>query len=174
MPIPTFGPITWVDPAGNNHYNGLSVRVEHRFARRAVLPELLHLGQGAWAIPNRRSNITPGYVEANPQNIHDLAAERGPSSFDVKLNNVTSVVYQLPFGKGRKFGSHMNPVLDAVLGGWELTTINTAHTGTPLNVYYGPSTANDVSGLSNDYRGEAVPAAQRLPAAPPARAPRRC
>ena len=26
VPIPTFGPITWLDPAGNNHYNGLSVR----------------------------------------------------------------------------------------------------------------------------------------------------
>ncbi len=46
-------------------------------------------------------------------------------------------------------------MVDAILGGWELTGINTAHTGTPLNVYYGPSTANDVTGLSNDYRGEA-------------------
>ena len=44
-----------------------------------------------------------GYFQANPQNIHNLAAEKGPSSFDVKFNNVTSVVYQLPFGKGRKY-----------------------------------------------------------------------
>jgi hypothetical protein len=93
-------------------------------------------------------------VEANPQNIHDLGAEAGPSSYDVKFNDVTSIVYELPFGKGRKMASHMNPVLDGVLGGWELNTINTAHTGTPLNVYYSPSTANAVSGLSNDYRGE--------------------
>jgi len=48
----------------------------------------------------------------------------------------------------------MNPAIDGVLGGWELNTINTTHTGTPLNVYYTPSTANAVSGLSNDYRGE--------------------
>ena len=33
VPIPTFGAITWVDPAGNNGYNGLSVRFEHRFSR---------------------------------------------------------------------------------------------------------------------------------------------
>ncbi len=72
----------------------------------------------------------------------------------MKFNNVTSVVYELPFGKGRKYGSNMNPVLDGVFGGWELNTINTAHTGTPLNVYYTPATANAVSGLSNDYRGE--------------------
>ena len=72
----------------------------------------------------------------------------------MKLNNVTSIVYDLPFGKGRKYASNMNPVLDAVLGGWELNTINTAHTGTPLNVYYNPSSAEQVSSLSNDYRGQ--------------------
>jgi hypothetical protein len=65
------------------------------------------------------------------------------------------VVYQLPFGKGRQFGADLNPVVDAILGGWEITSINTAHTGTPLNVFYGASTANDVTGLSNDYRGQA-------------------
>jgi hypothetical protein len=73
----------------------------------------------------------------------------------VKLNNVTSVVYELPFGKGKQFAASVNPFLDALIGGWELNSINTAHTGQPLNVYYSPSTANDVTGLSNDYRGEA-------------------
>jgi hypothetical protein len=63
-------------------------------------------------------------------------------------------VYDLPFGKGRKYASAMNPAVDGALGGWELNTINTAHTGTPLNVFYTPTTANAVSGLSNDYRGE--------------------
>ena len=95
-----------------------------------------------------------GYFEANPQNIRNLAAERAPSSFDVEFNNVTSVVYQVPFGKGRKYGGKANAVLDAVAGGWELNTINTAHTGTPLDVAYAPSTINDNTGLSNDYRGE--------------------
>jgi hypothetical protein len=61
-----------------------------------------------------------GGVEANPQNIYNLAAERGPSNFDVKLNNVNSVVYELPFGKGKQFASSANPVLDQIIGGWEL------------------------------------------------------
>ena len=39
----------------------------------------------------------------------------------MKLNNVSSVVYQFPFGKGRNFRFHLNPVVDAILGGWELT-----------------------------------------------------
>lgn len=153
-PIPTYGPITWVDPAGNNHYDGLSARLEHRFGSG-----LYFLNSFTWgkAIGDSEQALEyfAGYVEANPQNIHDLAAEKGPSSFDVKLNNVTSIVYQIPFGKGRKYGSNINSFLDAAIGGWELNTINTAHTGQPLNVYYGPSTINDVTGLSNDYRGEA-------------------
>jgi hypothetical protein len=95
-----------------------------------------------------------GYYQANPQNIRNLAAEKGPSSFDVKLNNVTTVVYQLPFGKGRQFGNKMNPVVDAFVGGWEINGINTAHTGQPLDVTYSASGANIVSSLSNDYRGQ--------------------
>jgi len=50
----------------------------------------------------------------------------------------------------------MNPVLDAVAGGWELNSINTANTGTPIDVSYSPSAANDVTGLTNDYRGQAI------------------
>jgi hypothetical protein len=152
-PVPTFGPITWVDPAGNNHYNGLSARVEHRFTGG-----LYFLNSFTWgrAIGDSEQALEyySGYYQANPQNIHNLSAEAGPSSFDVKFNNVTSIVYDLPFGKGRKYGSSVNPFIDGVLGGWELNTINTAHTGTPLNVFYTPTTANQTSGLSNDYRGE--------------------
>ncbi len=40
------------------------------------------------------------------------------------------------------------------LGGWEITSINTAHTGQPLDVAYSASGANIVSSLSNDYRGQ--------------------
>src|ERR1035441_5044325 len=61
---------------------------------------------------------------------------------------------QLPFGKGRQYAANMNPVVDAFVGGWELTSINTAHTGTPLDVTYGATGANIVSSLSNDYRGQ--------------------
>ncbi|HEY3738276.1 MAG TPA: TonB-dependent receptor [Bryobacteraceae bacterium] len=153
-PIPSYGPITWVDPAGDNHYNGLSARVEHRFAGGLYFLNSFTWGN-AMGDSEQALEYYAGYFEANPQNIHNLAAEKGPSSFDVKFNNVTSVVYQIPFGKGRKYGGNMNPVFDAIAGGWEFNTINTAHTGTPLDVIYAASTINDNTGLSNDYRGQA-------------------
>ncbi|MGD0906823.1 MAG: TonB-dependent receptor [Candidatus Acidiferrales bacterium] len=153
-PDQAFGPITWVDPVGNNHYNGLSVRAEHRFNDGLYFLNSFTYGS-AIGDSEQALEYYAGYVEANPQNIHNLAAEYGPSSFDVKFNNVTSLVYQLPFGKGRRFGSTMNAVENQAFGGWEVNAINVAHTGTPLNVYYGPNTTQDVTGLSNDYRGEA-------------------
>jgi hypothetical protein len=156
VPIPAFGPITWLDPAGDNHYNGLSARVEHRFTKGLYILNSFTWGKGM-GDSEQALEYYAGYYQANPQNIHDLAAEKAPSSFDVKLNNVTSLVYQLPFGKGRQIGANMNPVLDGILGGWELNTINTVHTGTPLDVIYNATGANEVSSLSNDYRGEPFP-----------------
>ena len=154
-PIQTFGPITWLDPAGDNDYNGLSARLEHRLSGG-----LYFLNSFTWskALGDSEQALEyyPGYYQANPQNIRDLAAERGLSSFDVEFMNVASVVYELPFGKGLKYGSNMNGFLDAVAGGWELNSIVTANTGTPIDVSYSPSAANDVTGLTNDYRGEAI------------------
>jgi hypothetical protein len=153
-PDQSFGPITWLNPAGSNGYNGFSARLEHRFGSG-----LYFLNSFTWskALGNSEQALESfaGYSVANPQNIHNLAAEKAPTSFDVEFMNVTSVVYELPLGRGRRFGSHWHPVLDALLGGWEINTINTANSGNPINVYYSPSAANDVTGLTQDWRGQA-------------------
>lgn len=151
-PIQTFGPITWLDPAGNNGYNGFSARFEHRIGSGIYL---LNSFTWAHAIGDSEQALeSAGVTVANPQNIRNLDGERGPTSYDVKLVNVTSLIYALPFGKGRKFGSSMNPVLDAVVGGWEVNLINNARSGLPINVNYSASTANDNTGLTSDYRGQ--------------------
>jgi len=155
-PIPTFGPITWVDPAGNNNYEGLSIRVEHRFSQGLYLLNSFTWGH---AMGNSEQALeyfpSPGFG-ANPQNIHDLHNEYASTAYDVKLNNVASVVYQLPFGKNKQFGSNWNPVLDAIAGGWEINSILMARTGQPIDVaYYTTPAAIDVTGLQNDYRGQA-------------------
>jgi hypothetical protein len=154
-PLQGFGAITWVDPAGSSNYNGLSMRFEHRFTAG-----LYFLNNFTWskALGNTEQALetAPGYAVSNVQNIRNLSAERGLSSFDVQLMNVTSLVYQLPFGKGRKYGAHWNGMIDSVLGGWEVNTINSANSGLPVNVIYTPTAANDVTGRIPDYRGEAV------------------
>ena len=153
-PDQAFGAITWVDPVGQNNYNGLSVRFEHRFSQGLYVLNSFTWGK-AMGDSEQALEYYSSATGANPQNIQNLPLEYGPSSYDVKLLNVTSIVYDLPIGKGRQFMPNMNPVLDELLGGWQLSAINTANTGTPMNVYYTPSTANDVTGLTAEYRGEA-------------------
>ena len=156
-PIPSFGAITWVDPVGFNDFNGLSVRFEKRFSKGLYVLNSFTWGK---SIGNSEQALeqAPGQNVANPQNIRNLSAETGPSSYDVKLNNVTSVVYQLPFGKGRRFLGGVNRIADLAIGGWEINAINAANTGIPLNVFYAPSAANDVTGLAtnSEYRGTAI------------------
>jgi hypothetical protein len=149
-PNQAFGAITWVDPAGQSSYNGLSARVEHRFAAGFYL---LNSFTYAKALGNTEQALENN---VNVQNIRDLKNERGRSSYDVTLMNVTSVVYRVPFGKGRKWGSNWNPVLDAIAGGWEVNTVHTANSGLPLNVTYTPTSALDATGRLAEYRGVAA------------------
>lgn len=155
-PDQSWGAITWVDPAGDNHYNGVSARFEHRFSAGLYALNSFTWGK-AMGDSEQALEYYSNLTAANPQNIRNLAAEKGPTSFDATFVNVTSVVYQLPFGKNRRFLGNVNPVIDGVLGGWELNGINTASSGLPINVYYTPAAANDVTGAIAEYRGQAFP-----------------
>lgn len=153
-PLQNFGAITWVNPAGIGVYDALSAKFEHRFSSGLYL-----LNSFTWskALGDSEQPLeSNGAYAANPQNIRNLASERGPSSYDVEFVNSSSLVYQLPVGKGRQFGSNWNSVVDAFLGGWETTTIVSANSGLPIDVAYTPSSANDVTGRIPDYRGEAI------------------
>ncbi|MBV9154812.1 MAG: TonB-dependent receptor [Acidobacteriaceae bacterium] len=60
--------------------------------------------------------------------------------------------YDIPFGVGRKYGSHMNRFVDAVLGGWNLSGIFTYYSGRPFSPsldYYGPGGGKPYTGPNN-------------------------
>ena len=74
-----------------------------------------------------------GGSTGNPQTITCLRCGRGPSGFDVKHRAVTSYVYELPFGKGKRWLSD-NAVVGKIVGGWQMSGISTLTTGRPFNV----------------------------------------
>jgi hypothetical protein len=73
--------------------------------------------------------------EARPviHRLHSPRCGRGPSGFDVKHRAVTSYVYELPFGKGKRWLAD-NAVAGKIVGGWQLSGISTLTTGRPFNV----------------------------------------
>ena len=75
-----------------------------------------------------------GAQSAYMQNLYDRRAEWGPQLADSKHNFVASYYYELPVGKGRKFGTAMAKPLDYVVGGWQMGGSFSAHTGFPLTI----------------------------------------
>jgi len=65
---------------------------------------------------------------------NDFQRERAVSQYNIPQVFQFTYVYQLPFGHGKQFGAKMNPVLDAIVGGWQTTGIWRFDDGQPLQV----------------------------------------
>jgi hypothetical protein len=75
-------------------------------------------------------------------NRFDLGADRGLSDFHSSHIYAMSWVWELPFGKGRRFGGGLSGPANVILGGWQLTGILSAFTGRPVNVLLTNDNAN--------------------------------
>ena len=141
-PIQGFRSISGVLPAAYSNYHALQMKIERRFSKGVYI-----LNSFTWskAMDNASQVLEePGGNEGRPQNLYNIAADRGPGAYDQPFNNTTSFVWELPFGKGRAWLGSLPYALDAALGGWTLTGINTMSSGQAVNFRYTPSpvTAN--------------------------------
>jgi hypothetical protein len=67
----------------------------------------------------------------------DLRADWGLSDFDVRHNLSITHLYELPFGRGRRYLAERNRIIDAVLGGWSLAGLAVLRSGEPVNILRG-------------------------------------
>src|SRR5579884_376977 len=83
---------------------------------------------------------TGGYSPATPH-LWDRRLDYGISDFSITHNLANSVLYDLPFGKSRRFGTNWSRPLDAALGGWQIGGINIIHSGLPISCLVGNDAA---------------------------------
>jgi hypothetical protein len=127
---------------GYSNYNAMNVKFEHRAHDLAVT------GVFTWAksMDDKSAAAGVGATGSGYQgfmNNADPALDYGPSDFDVDKRFVASYVYQLPFGRGKKFGANVNRAADFAIGGWQLSGITTWQTGFPYSYQ-----ASDQGGLN--------------------------
>lgn len=135
-PYPAYSDIQYMDSGGSTAYHSLQTRIEKRWAGGLSFLHSFTYGRVLTNAPNW------GDGGASTQDAYNFANEWGPDQMNVKLNSVASWVYELPFGRGRRMASNMNPAVDAVLGGWEVSGIFSARTGlsyTVLSAECGPN-----------------------------------
>jgi hypothetical protein len=121
-------------PEGNSIYHALQVKWEKRMSRGLTL--ITHY---TWSKMIDDSSVASGNVawlggSTAMQHPLNRRLERSLSAHDIAHRVVMTGSYQLPVGRGRAFGSGMNRLLDAFLGGWEMSGFLTLQGGNPLQI----------------------------------------
>ena len=163
-PYPTFNDIIYTFNGGGANYNGAQVRFEQRdLAGLTILESFTWSRTFDFASANAEQAFGNG---SGPQDIYNQRADYGPSQYDHPIINVLSVVYDLPAGRGKRYLSHSNGLVNALLGGWTLTGVDSEHSGNPWTPQYTPAAVDQVSALShttssnngaNNYRPNRIP-----------------
>src|SRR5258708_3974126 len=118
---------------GRGNYNGLGVKLSQRF--KSGLTTLISytwskaLDDGSAIRGNTITNTTS--ADMYPENPRCRRCEYGPSAFNTPNRLVTSILYDLPLGKGKSWLNH-GGILNQVVGGWQTSAILTAQSGRPL------------------------------------------
>jgi hypothetical protein len=122
-------------------YNAVNVKFEHRAKDLAATAVYTYANskdnKSAAAGVGASGTGFQGFMDN-----HNTKLDWGPSDFDVDQRFVTSFVYNLPIGRGKRIGSSANRVEDLAIGGWELTGITTFQTGFPFGV-----SSSDIGGV---------------------------
>ena len=88
------------------------------------------------------------YGSAYAENVYDLHREYGPVGQDVRNAVNWNMVYDLPVGRGRQFGSGMPLILDEIMGGWKIGMTGVAYSGFPVNI----NTGTNNSGTNGNFQ----------------------
>jgi hypothetical protein len=127
LPYLNYGVIQLVHDGGNGVYHALSLKVTRRFGEGLSIVSSYTFSK---SIDDTSGIRTQGFDTLFPQNSDCIACERGLSSFDVRHRSVTSILYDLPLGKGKRLNIN-NAVLNGIAGGWQTGGIVTMQTGIP-------------------------------------------
>ncbi len=120
---------------GNQSYHALQATVMHRLAEGLEF-------QAAYTFSKCMTDSTGFYGEGAQaasqstyaQNLYNRAAEWGSCYYDLPHSLIAHESYDLPFGRGRRFGKNLNKALDSVVGQWQVNGIVSFHNGFPLTI----------------------------------------
>jgi hypothetical protein len=125
--FPKLGSITTQDNSGKSDYHSLQAQYDRRFTGG-----LQFLGAFTWSktIDDACGNLDT----CAPQFYKNFAIERALSNQDQPYRLSLSSLYELPFGRGKRWASDIARPLDYVIGGWQLNGIYSLQAGLPFSV----------------------------------------
>ncbi len=153
-PYQGFNDIAQQVSMGYSRYNALEARAERRYSNGL---SMLVSYTYSKSLDNGGEQLVG---DLSLRNVNNVDQEYGLSTGDMRNRFVASVLYDLPFGHGRRFDI-VNPVLNAVAGGWQVNTIVTVHSGQPFTPTLGVSSANTGAARPSVLRDGNLPSDKR-------------
>ena len=138
-PFPLFGDILSSVNNSWSNYNGLDVKAERHYSNGMLLMAAYTYGKAL--------DIGGPDEYAHRDVTGTLKDLRGPSSIDQRQRFVTSYVYELPVGKGKKYWQSSGGIANKLVGGWSINGITTFGSGHP----FGPELGGPGSGTTTDW-----------------------
>ncbi len=136
-PFPYYTSINVRNPhLGSSIYHSFLLSVEKRLSNGFAI-----LGSYTFAklisdsanVPINFGSVEVGSAQGYQNGLYDRRAERSVDPSDVSNRLVVSGIYELPFGKGKRFAPS-NAVAEKLVGGWQVNVISTMQGGLPLVV----------------------------------------
>ncbi len=150
-PFPNWGVINTRAIGANANYNAAEIEVNHRYKSGITFDTSYTFAK---ALADNQGYSPTSYAGENAGGRTMDALNRRAEYGDVygtRRNRwITSAIYELPVGRGRTFGSSMNRFADAVVGGWQLSTIFLWQSGPYLTPYF---SGGDPSGTGSGVIG---------------------
>ena len=155
-PLPNYGQFNTKGNSANDNIHSLQAQV-----KRAFTSGLLWQANYMWS--HAITDASAGAGESTGFEIATCrACDRSNSTYDIPQSFTTSLVYELPFGPGKRF----LPVTGAagkLAGGWELSTVGTARSGLPVNVTVTRKSTVMLDGNAANQRPNLVPGVSLIP-----------
>ncbi len=132
-----------------SNFNSLQVKYEQQMTAGLTL-----LNSFAWEHSLDNASASLEGNTPSPQDANNIRADYAQSDYNLPIANITSLVYELPFGRGQRFAGSVNGLVNTLVGGWQVSAINTMQAGTPFNITYSPNGSQLLSPqISATYRG---------------------
>jgi len=129
-PVPEIGSISGTSSFGFGNYHAMTAKLEKR-----LTAGLQFITSYTWghALANSGTTLSgsSGFGYRDNRNISTSYAN---AAWDIRHNFTTGFNYDIPFGRGKKYGASLNRVVDGLVGGWMVNGIFTFHTGQPFTV----------------------------------------
>ena len=150
IPFPQFaGGVTVIDSNDFSTYNGLVFQLQQRY-KSGIYFQMSYTLSKALATRDFDPTFTvvgtqnSQSASSTPFDINNRKLNYGEPQYDHRHALQAHGTIELPFGRGKQFGSNTSGVIDRLIGGWELSPIFTYYSGRPFTVYSGSDTFGSV------------------------------